>query len=382
MAKSFGLSVGIVGGGQLARMMVLAGTPLGIKFKVYDPSPDACASAVAPLTCAPFADANAMLAFARDLDALTFDFENVPAPTLQALAHAVNVAPNPAALEIAQDRLFEKRHFSALGIPVAAFRTVDSEADLHQAFAELGPGILKTRTLGYDGKGQVRIKHTDQCGHAYAQLAGSACVYEQLIQFSRELSIVATRSVQGDFRCYPLAQNVHDDGILAVSLVPAPHCAAQTEAAQRYARSVAEAFKYIGTFCLEFFQLPDGSLVLNEMAPRVHNSGHWSIEGSSCSQFENHVRAVAGLPLGDTQALFPSLMLNWIGSLPSADAFIATSRCHWHDYGKGAREGRKVGHTTVTASDLAELHQRIHHLQQISPTRAGELALALLATAS
>lgn len=375
-------SIGIVGGGQLARMLVLAGVRLGLRLRIYDPSPEACAGAVAPLSCGAFADATALLAFARDLDVLTFDFENVPASTLAALEADVHIAPNPAALAMTQDRLSEKAAFAALGIPVAPFRAVSSPAEMEQAITELGvPGILKTRTLGYDGKGQARIREAEQAGDAFASLALAPCVYEQMVRFERELSIIAVRSADGDFRCYPLTENVHDDGILAVSLAPARASAALTELAQSYARRVAEHFSYVGTFALEFFHVSeDGEdrLILNEMAPRVHNSGHWTIEGSYCSQFESHLRAVAGLPLGSTALRQPSLMLNWISELPPASAQLAQPQLAWHDYGKSPRAARKVGHSTLTAASIAELSQQLHALQAQSPTRAGALASTLL----
>jgi 5-(carboxyamino)imidazole ribonucleotide synthase len=375
-------SIGIVGGGQLARMLVLAGVRLGLRFKIYDPSPDACAGAIAPLTCGAFADANALLAFARDLDVLTFDFENVPASTLAALATDVKIAPNPEALAMTQDRLTEKLAFSALGIPVASYRAVSNAEEMRTAVLALGaPGILKTRTLGYDGKGQTRLNDPMQAQSAFESLGLAACVYEQMVPFVRELSIIAVRAEDGDFRCYPLTENVHDSGILAVSLAPARVTDALTELAESYARRVAEHFAYVGTFALEFFQVEtDGieSLVLNEMAPRVHNSGHWTIEGAQCSQFENHLRAVAGLPLGSTRARQPSLMLNWIGELPDALTQLRCSHLSWHDYGKSSRAARKVGHSTLCADSLEILHGAVAEIEAQSPTRPSALALQLL----
>jgi 5-(carboxyamino)imidazole ribonucleotide synthase len=250
------------------------------------------------------------------------------------------------------------------------------------AIAALGaPGILKTRTLGYDGKGQTRLSDPAQAQAAFAALGLAPCVYEQMVPFVRELSIVAVRASSGDFRCYPLTENVHDDGILAVSLAPAKVSDALSALAQSYAQRVAEHFDYVGTFALEFFQIEtngEASLVLNEMAPRVHNSGHWSIEGAECSQFENHLRAVAGLPLGSTEVRQPSLMLNWIGALPPASAQLQCANLAWHDYGKSPRAARKVGHSTLCATTLAALTAKLQVLQQHSPTRPGALALALL----
>ncbi len=372
-------TIGIVGGGQLARMLVQVGSSLGLRFKIYDPAPEACAGHLAPITCGAFADSNALLAFARDIDVLTFDFENVPAATLTALEHALSVHPNPRALAMTQDRLSEKQAFSALGIPVAPYRAVATLADLQAAVSALGAqGILKTRTLGYDGKGQQRIRSSADLDAAIDVLGGSLCVFEQLVPFQRELSIVATRGNDGSFVCYPLVENIHDQGILAVTIAPASCSPALTELAKRYARQVAEAFDYVGTFALEFFDLGDQQLVLNEMAPRVHNSGHWSIEGAECSQFENHLRAIAGLPLGSTTVRQPTVMLNWIGELPNKIAQLSIPGLHFHDYGKGARAGRKVGHSSICAPDAEQLLARLALLQQDCPTRSGALALAAL----
>ncbi len=371
-------TVGIVGGGQLARMLVLAGARLGLRFKIYDPSPDACAGALAPLTCGAFADANALLAFARDLDVLTFDFENVPASTLAALGSDIRIAPNPDALAMTQDRVNEKQAFTQLGIPVAPYRAVGTILEMQQAVAELGtPGILKTRTLGYDGKGQTRVNSRDSAQAAFESLGLSPCVFEQMVPFSRELSIIAVRAQNGEFCCYPLTENVHDNGILAVSLAPARVSEALNSLAVSYARRVAEHFNYVGTFALEFFQLGE-SLILNEMAPRVHNSGHWTIEGAECSQFENHLRAVAGLPLGSTAMRQASLMLNWVGELPNATPQLSCANLAWHDYGKSARAARKVGHSTLCAESFELLAVKLDALERSDSTRAGSLAQALL----
>jgi 5-(carboxyamino)imidazole ribonucleotide synthase len=375
-------SIGIIGGGQLARMLTLAGVPLGLRLRVFDPSNEACAGQIAALTCGAFGDATALLAFARDLDVLTFDFENVPGSTLQALAVDVQIAPNPQALVVSQDRLLEKQTFSALGIPVGPYVAVETRAQMDQAIARLGaPGILKTRTLGYDGKGQMRVHQFEQAQSAFESLALAPCIYEQMIRFERELSIIAVRAANGDFRCYPLTENIHDEGILALSIAPADCDSALQNTAQAYARKVAEHFQYVGTFALEFFQVGQ-NLLLNEMAPRVHNSGHWTIEGSSCSQFENHLRAIAGLPLGATNANGVSIMLNWVSELPDAaahlQAFPNSAEVHsaWHDYGKSAREGRKLGHCTLNGPSLASLREHLEALQVVAPSRPVELALA------
>jgi 5-(carboxyamino)imidazole ribonucleotide synthase len=377
-------NIGVVGGGQLARMLTLAGVPLGLSMRVFDPSSAACAGQVAPLTCGAFADATALLAFARDLDVLTFDFENVPGSTLQALSCDIDVAPNPGALIVSQDRLLEKQTFSSLDIPVAPYVAVNNHQQMIQAITELGTaGILKTRTLGYDGKGQIRIRHASDAQSAFDSLGLAPCVYEQLVPFVRELSIVAARSREGEFRCYPLTENIHDEGILAVSIAPARATEALQRKAQSYASKVADHFDYVGVFALEFFQVGE-QLILNEMAPRVHNSGHWTIEGSGCSQFQNHLRAITGMPLGTTEVTGVSLMLNWVGEMPEPREFLAFApgqvrACAWHDYGKTAREGRKVGHCTITADTLSDIRLFLSAVQSTQATRSAELALRWLA---
>ncbi len=347
-------TIGILGGGQLARMLALAGAPLGHRFLVVDTAEDACAAQVAPLLRADWRDDEALDAFAARVDVVTFDFENVPAETAQRLTARAPVFPNPAALATAQDRFAEKTLFRAIGLDTPAFATVDTREELAQAVQAIGlPSVLKTRRLGYDGKGQFVLRSEADLDKAWALLGGHALILEQFIPFDYEVSIVAVRSRSGEFRHYPVTRNWHRDGILSASLAPfaAPSVEAQAVA---HARALAERLDYVGVFALELF-VHGERLLGNEMAPRVHNSGHWTIEGTACSQFENHVRAVLGLPLGDTAALGRSVMLNWIGELPDANVVLSTPRAHWHDYGKSPREGRKVGHATVCADDAASL---------------------------
>ena len=364
-------TVGILGGGQLARMLALAGAPLGLRFLVLDAAQDACAGQFAPLLQADYRDHVALAEFASRIDVATFDFENVPAESAQWLAMRVPVFPSPRALAAAQDRLAEKSLFRELGIPVPAFADIATRADLHAAIVAIGtPAILKTRRLGYDGKGQFRIMErgpetvdrgsvvatatVDAAWSALGAQAGTVgLILEAFVPFQRELSVLAVRGRDGEFRHWPLTENWHDHGILSASLAPAAVDAALAETAVGYARSVAESLDYVGVFALELF-LADGVLLANEMAPRVHNSGHWTIEGAETSQFENHLRAVRGLPLGSTQAIGHSCMLNWIGELPDANAVLAEPCGHWHDYGKSPREGRKVGHATLRA-DTAQI---------------------------
>ena len=357
--------VGILGGGQLARMLVLAGAPMGVRFVVVDSSADACAGQVAPLLRADWRDFDALEKFARQVDVATFDFENVPAETAQWLAARTQVFPNPRALEIAQDRLAEKTLFRECGLATPEFAAVDTRAGLDAALRATGaPAILKTRRLGYDGKGQFRLKSAADADAAWQALGAQAdahgLILEAFVPFDLEVSVVAVRGRDGDFRAWPLTRNWHADGILSASLAPARVGDALASAAYAHARGIAEKLDYVGVFALELF-VQDGRLLGNEMAPRVHNSGHWTIEGAVTSQFENHVRAVLGLPLGDTSARDASCMLNWVGELPDARAILREPGAHWHDYGKAPRAGRKVGHATICADGaaLAQSVQRI-----------------------
>jgi len=352
-------TIGILGGGQLARMIALAGAPLGVRFLVVDNVADACAGQVAPQITADWRDFAALQDFAKRIDVATFDFENVPADTAHWLAEHVAVFPNPRALATTQDRLVEKTLFRELGLATPAFAAVDSRDDLERALGTIGtPAVLKTRRLGYDGKGQFRIKSPADIDAAWAALGGAALILEAWVPFEREVSLVAVRGRDGAFSTYPLVQNWHEDGILSATLAPAPESDALIEPAARHARAIAEHLDYVGTFALELF-VKDGQLLGNEMAPRVHNSGHWTIEGAPCSQFENHVRAVLGLPLGDTSVLGTAVMLNFIGELPDALPVLAEPRAHWHDYGKSPRAGRKVGHATLCANTKAEMRERL-----------------------
>jgi len=360
--------LGVLGGGQLARMLALAAAPLGIKTLVVDGSADACAGQVAPLVVAEWTDYAALEAFAAQVDAVTFDFENVPAETARWLAERVAVFPSPQALAAAQDRLAEKTLFRECGLQTPEFMAVDSRKDLDQALARIGaPAILKTRRLGYDGKGQFRLKTIDDADAAWMALGEQAAtlglILEAFVPFERELSVIAVRSRDGDFRTWPLTQNWHVDGVLSMSLAPAGDIDELQQRATALAKTLAERLDYVGVFALELF-VKNGDLLGNEMAPRVHNSGHWTIEGAHTSQFENHVRAVLGLPLGDTGARGVSTMFNWIGDLPDAAPVLRAMDAHWHDYGKQARPGRKVGHATLCAPAARELAARLTELAE------------------
>ena len=361
-------TVGILGGGQLARMLALAGAPLGLRFLVMDSAGDACAAQFAPMVVGDYTDEAALAEFASRVDVATFDFENVPAESARWLSERVPVFPAPRALAVAQDRLAEKTLFRELGVPVPEFADVATRAQLDAAVARIGtPCILKTRRLGYDGKGQFRIKSPADVDAAWTALGAQAAkvglILEAFVAFERELSVVAVRGRDGGFRTWPLTENWHVDGVLSASLAPARVDAALQAQAVAHARALAEALDYVGVLALELFCV-DGVLLANELAPRVHNSGHWTIEGAETSQFQNHLRAVLGLPLGETRALGLACMLNWIGGMPDAAAVLREPGGHWHDYGKAPRAGRKVGHATLRADAPGELAASLQRVGQ------------------
>ena len=370
-------TVGILGGGQLARMMALSAAPLGLRFLVLDTAADACAGQFAPMVVGDYTDEAALAEFASKIDVATFDFENVPAESAQWLAGRVPVFPSPRALAVAQDRLAEKTLFRELGIPVPDFADIDSRTALDAAVTRLGtPCILKTRRLGYDGKGQFRIKVAADVDAAWDALGAQAgtvgLILESFVAFEREMSLVAVRGQDGEFRAWPVTENWHVDGVLSASLAPARVDAAMQDVALAHARKLAEALDYVGVFALELF-CRDGELLANELAPRVHNSGHWTIEGSETSQFQNHLRAVLGLPLGDTRMLGVACMLNWIGEMPDAAAVLSEASGHWHDYGKQPRAGRKVGHATLRADTSHELAEALMRVGEVLD-RVGQVA--------
>jgi 5-(carboxyamino)imidazole ribonucleotide synthase len=360
------MQVGIIGAGQLARMLVLAGTPLGMRFRVFDAAADAPAGHLAPLTVGDFADLAAVQAFARGADVVTFDWENVPVAAARAAARVTRVLPSSRALQVAQDRLAEKRLFGRLGIPVAPHAPVDDLAGLVRAARAIGfPGILKTRRLGYDGKGQLRLRRPQDLQRAWDRLGGQPLLYEGVVDFECEVSLIAARGRRGELAFYPLTENVHAKGILSVSRAPFPHRGLQSQAVH-YVRRVLEQLRYTGVLCVEFF-VAGGRLVANEMAPRVHNSGHWTIEGAETSQFENHLRAIAGLPLGPTGARGYAVMVNCVGRIPPAREALAIPGVHLHDYGKAPRPGRKLGHLTYVA---ASEHERERIASRLTARRS------------
>ncbi len=356
-------AVGILGGGQLARMMALSGAPLGLRFLLLDNVADACAGQFAPMLVGDYRDETILAEFAAKVDVATFDFENVPAESARWLNARIPVFPNPDALAVSQDRLAEKTLFRELGIDVPDFRDINGFDALRAAIAELGmPCILKTRRLGYDGKGQFRIRSDADIDAAWQALGAQAgtvgLILEAFVPFEREISVIAVRGRDGEFRHWALTENWHEQGVLSASLSPATGTAAFEADAVAYARKVAEKLDYVGVFALELF-LHGGRLMANEMAPRVHNSGHWTIEGAETSQFQNHLRAVLGLPLGSTRSVGASCMLNWIGAMPDAQPVLREAGGHWHDYGKTQRAGRKVGHATLRADSPQALAESL-----------------------
>ncbi|MEZ4552450.1 MAG: 5-(carboxyamino)imidazole ribonucleotide synthase [Dehalococcoidia bacterium] len=353
--------VGVLGGGQLGQMLALAGIPLGMRFRFFEPAEESCVDGIGERVRAGYDDLDALGRFAEGLDVVTYEFENVPVAAVEYLATLVpHVYPPAGALAVAQDRLTEKTFLEAQGVPCPPFAAVSSEAELREAAARLGlPAVLKTRRFGYDGKGQVVLRAEADLEGAWEAGGGAPSILERFVPFEREASILAVRGRDGDIACYPLVENRHREGILRLSVAPGPHLDAGLQAeAERHARAVLEALGYVGVLAIEFF-VEGGRLLANEMAPRVHNSGHWTIEGAATSQFENHLRAVLGLPLGSTAAVGWSAMLNLIGALPDLDAVYRMPDAHVHLYGKSERPGRKLGHVTVRASGAEALSARV-----------------------
>ncbi|SDK61361.1 5-(carboxyamino)imidazole ribonucleotide synthase [Pseudomonas delhiensis] len=357
------MKIGVIGGGQLGRMLSLAGTPLGMDFAFLDPAPDACAQALGEHIRADYSDQDHLRQLADEVDLVTFEFESVPAETVAFLSQFVPVYPSASALRIARDRWFEKSMFKELGIPTPAFADIQSQADLDAAAASIGlPAVLKTRTLGYDGKGQKVLRKAEDVAGAFAELGSVPCILEGFVPFTGEVSLVAVRARDGETRFYPLVHNTHENGILRLSVASSAH--PLQALAEDYVGRVLDKLDYVGVLAFEFFEV-DGGLKANEIAPRVHNSGHWTIEGSECSQFENHLRAVAGLPLGSTAKVGESAMLNFIGEVPPVDQVLAIADCHLHHYGKAFKAGRKVGHATLRSKDLATLKARIGEVEAL-----------------
>lgn len=361
-------TVGIIGGGQLGQMLALAGHPLGLSFVVVDPAADAPAASVADHIVGGYDDAAALDRLAWTVDVATYEFENVPVAAVRRVAERVAVFPPETALEAAQDRLTEKELFESLDIPTAPFVPVGTEAELHEALGTIAPpAVLKTRRLGYDGKGQARLGDVREAPAAWAQVAAVPSVLERWVSFDRELSVIAVRGKNGATVVYPAVENVHRDGVLRVSLAPAPRVdPAVQRLAEEYAVRVLDALDYVGVLTIELFDV-GGSLLANELAPRVHNSGHWTIEGAETSQFENHLRAILGLPLGDPAPRGYCAMVNLIGAAPPLAAVLEAPGIHLHLYGKSPRAGRKVGHMTAVAASEDERATAVERMVQLAP---------------
>jgi 5-(carboxyamino)imidazole ribonucleotide synthase len=357
------MTIGILGGGQLGYMLALAGYPLGLRFRFLDPSPEAPVGRIAQRVTAEYSDKAALDKFAGGLEVVTYEFENVPVEAAEFLAARVPVFPPAKALEEAQDRRREKKLFQRLGIATTEFVEVSGAAQLDVAVKTIGlPAVLKTCRMGYDGKGQWMLRTREDVEKARTELPDAPLILEKLVPFSREVSLLGVRNRAGEIAFYPLVENHHRQGILRLSLAPAPNLSsALQQAAEDAGRRVLEALDYVGVLCIEFFEL-NGRLLANEMAPRVHNSGHWTIEGAVTSQFENHLRAVLGLPLGSTATLGHSAMLNLIGELPDTEEVLKVANSHLHLYGKEPRPRRKVGHVTVRADKPEKLQQRLAEL--------------------
>jgi 5-(carboxyamino)imidazole ribonucleotide synthase len=348
-------TVGVLGAGQLGRMLALAGVPLGVRCLAVDPSPGAPAAAAAEVLTAPFDDPSALAELARRCDVVTIEVEHVPVEALAWLAERVPVRPSPEVVAVAQDRWAEKQLLSRLDIATAPYAAPE---DLAEGFPS--GTIVKRRTGGFDGRGQARLGPSapGPALRAAAAELGAPSVAEGVVGFTREVSVVAARGVDGALVAYPVVENRHAGGILRETLAPAPGGAELDEAATALVRRVAEALDHVGVLCLELFEV-DGRLLANELAPRVHNSGHWTIEGAVTSQFEQHLRAVCGLPLGDPSLRTPSAMVNLIGTEPDPAAVLAVPGAHLHTYGKAPRPDRKLGHVTVVADDAAGRDERL-----------------------
>lgn len=355
------MTIGIVGGGQLGQMLALAGYPLGFDFLFVDRERNSPAGRVAPVLVGDLSDPSVLAELARRSEVISFDWENVPVEALAAVVPARQIAPPLRALATAQDRLHEKRTFQRLGIPTTRFAAVDTHAGLLRAVDRIGlPGMLKTRRLGYDGKGQYRLLRPAEIDAAWERLGGVPLLYEEYVPFDYEVSIIGVRARDGSIVIYPLNRNYHHQGILRLTLAPWP-AVGLAHAASVALRRILEALRYVGVLTVEFFAR-DGKLLANEMAPRVHNSGHWTIEGAVTSQFENHLRAITGLPLGSAAARGNCAMINLIGAMPSRDRLLAQPGLHWHDYGKSPRAGRKLGHCTLVDSQRGRCTARARRL--------------------
>ena len=354
------MKVGILGGGQLARMLALSGYPLDLEFIILDPSKEAGAVGLGEHLHGEYDDPVLLAELAKKADVITYEFENVPAKVAAFLAEQTQVYPAPNALEVAQDRLVEKNFFQQLNIQTAPYAEVDSLQDCQRVMQNIAyPAIIKSRRMGYDGKGQVVIKSAEQLPAAWESMQGAPSIIEGFVNFQREVSIIAARRANGDVAFYPVSENVHDKGILRVAKCCTNDGVQQK--AENIATRVLNSLDYVGIIAIELFDV-EGELVANEFAPRVHNSGHWTIEGSETSQFENHLRAILDLPLGSTQTRGYTGMVNFIGDVPETKEVLSINHAHHHLYAKSPRKSRKVAHATVRTDDEASFS---HSLKQL-----------------
>jgi len=358
------MKIGIIGAGQLGRMLALAGYPLGLRFVFLDQSSDAPGGQVGRIIPGAFDDAAKLSELADEVDVVTFDVENVPVAAVEPIAAKKPFLPPVKALGASQDRLDEKTLFRQLKIPTPEFMAVDSIEDLRAAVEKIGlPGVLKTRRLGYDGRGQFYLRKATDIEAAWQTLGAVPLIYEGFVDFSREVSIIGVRSTRGETMFYPLSANTHSQGILRYSIAPYRNASLQQQA-ETYMRRLLKHLDYAGVLTIEFF-VRGGKLIANEMAPRVHNSGHWTIEGAQTSQFENHVRAILGLPLGSTRPNGHSAMMNFIGSIPELGNILRVSGVHFHSYGKEPRPNRKLGHCTINAPSPAARDRALQQLLRL-----------------
>lgn len=358
------MKVGVLGAGQLARMIALAGYPLGLEFIFLDPSADACANKLGEHLIGDYNDPRLLAELAERADVVTYEFENVPADVAEFLAAHTKVYPPAQALAVAQDRLVEKNFLNNLAIPTPAYAAIDSLEQLEQAIPTIGyPAVLKSRTQGYDGKGQSLLKSDSDLPAAWQLLEGVPAIVEAFVPFNREVSIIAARNVSGDVVFYPLSENTHRGGILRIAESKAGDPMQQQ--AEAYISRLLTALDYVGVLALELFAVDD-ELIANEFAPRVHNSAHWTIEGAQTSQFENHLRAILDLPLGSTAAVGKAAMVNFIGGLPSTKQVLTIPGAHIHLYDKAPRKGRKVAHATVRVSKSEQLADAIERLSRLA----------------
>ncbi len=359
------MKIGIIGAGQLGRMLALAGYPLGLRFVFVDQSGDAPGGQVGQIIVGAFDDPAALGKLAEIADVVTFDVENVPESVVSAIADRVRFLPPVEALATAQDRLAEKRTFAALHIPTPRFLPVATPEALELAVSQLGlPSVLKTRRLGYDGRGQRVLRGPEDLRPAWEALGGVPMILEAFVPFEREVSLIGVRRPSGETRFYRLSENVHHEGILAHSRAPFDDVALQSTA-ERHIQRLMDHLDYAGVLTIEFF-VHEGQLLANEMAPRVHNSGHWTIEGAVTSQFENHIRAILDLPLGETRCNGHSAMVNLLSNLPPLEEVLAIPGAHFHSYGKGARPKRKLGHCTVVAATAADRDAALSQLLELA----------------